>query len=59
MQQLQTWLSGKKTHLVCLSAIIAAVAGYAEGALTLVEVVTAIFAATGAATMRAGVEKSK
>jgi len=45
-------LSGWKTYLTVLAAIITAVAAFANGAISLPDLVTAIFAAIGTATMR-------
>lgn len=55
---MQAWLSGKKTYLVALSAIIAAISAYAAGAITVVELVAAILAALGTCTLRAAVTKT-
>lgn len=46
------FLSGWKTYLTAAAAIITAVAAYANGAITLPDLFTAIFAAIGTITMR-------
>lgn len=46
------FLSGWKTYIVAAGAIITAIGGYASGAITLPELVSAIFAAVGTMTIR-------
>lgn len=46
------FLSGYKTYLVAAGAIITAIASYANSAITLQELIAAIFAAIGTMTMR-------
>jgi small-conductance mechanosensitive channel len=55
----QNWLAGKKTYLVMAGALVAALIGYADGAMSLKELLTAAFAALGTMTMRAGVAKNQ
>jgi hypothetical protein len=55
MNQVRSWLSGKKTYLVAASAIVAAVIAYADGATDTWQTVTAIFGALLACTIRNGV----
>lgn len=47
-----SFLSGWKTYIVAVGAIITAIGGYASGAITLPELVAAIFAAVGTMTVR-------
>jgi hypothetical protein len=58
LTKLQDALSGVKTYLVALAAIIAAVVGYADHQLTLIQLLQAIWAAITAMTIRAAVKKS-
>lgn len=51
------FLQGKKTYLICASAIITALIAYANGQLGIVGLIQAIFAALGAASLRAGIAK--
>lgn len=46
------FLSGWKTYLTAGAAILTAVAGYASGAITLPELIAAIFAAISTMTIR-------
>lgn len=57
LTKIQNWLSGKKAYIVMIGAIIAAIGGYAEGTLTLAELVTAIFAALGLGATRSAIGK--
>ena len=52
------WLNGKKTYLVCIGAVITALIAYIEGNIEMSGLVTAIFGAIGAMSMRAGITKS-
>jgi len=45
MGKIKEILTGYKTYLVCVSAILLAIIGYTEGTLTLAEAITAIIAA--------------
>lgn len=58
MNDIREWLSGKKTYIVCLMGIIAAIAAWSQGELDNAKTAEAIFAAIMAATLRAGVQKS-
>ena len=51
------WLKGKKTYLIALAAIIGAIAAYANGDMTLLQMAEAIFIACGGASLRAGIAK--
>ena len=52
------WLKYKKTYIVCAAAILTAIGTYLGGGMDLGQLVTAIFAAITAMTMRAGITKS-
>lgn len=52
------WLKGKKTYIVGISAIVAALASYATGNIESSEMIKLIVAAILAMTMRAGITKS-
>lgn len=58
LREARAFLSGKKTYLIALGAIVAAVAAWAQGTLDNTQAVEAIVAALLALTMRAGVEKT-
>ena len=55
---MQKWLSGKKTYLIALAAVVTAVTMFAQGDATMGQMISAIFVAVGGMTMRAGVEKN-
>lgn len=59
MKSIQEWLAGKKTYIVCIGAIVAAVSAFAGGELDTAGMVEAIFAAIMAATLRAGIGKGE
>ena len=50
------WLKGKKTYLVCVAGILAAVIGYLNGEISMAQAIEAIFIAIGGITLRAGVK---
>jgi len=52
---MRKWLRGRKTYLVGITAILAAVGGYAGGEIDVVGLVTAILAAAGGMSLRAGI----
>lgn len=56
--KIEAFLQGKKAYLVMLSGIIAAVLGYAEGQLTILQMASAIWAALGLGALRSGISKS-
>ena len=58
MTAIKAWLSGKKVYLTMVVAIIAAIIGFSEGALTTVETATAVWAAVAAVFFRAAITKS-
>jgi hypothetical protein len=51
------WLQGKKTYLVCIAGILAAIIAYLSGEMTMIQMVEAIWAAVAGMTLRAGVAK--
>jgi len=57
MQKIREFLMGKKTYLTSLAAAIAAVVGFAEGALNEKEAITAIVAAILACTLHARMDR--
>ena len=52
---MRSWLKGRKTYLVGITTILAAVGGYASGEIDIVGLVAAILAAAGGMSLRAGV----
>ena len=52
-------LSGKKTYIVMIVAIVGAIGGFLTGEVTLVQTITAILSALGLGTLRAGVKKAE
>ena len=56
LADLKEILKGKKTYLIALSAIVAALLGYANDQLTIIQLVQAIFMAIGGMTLRAGMK---
>jgi len=56
--KIRDFLAGKKTYLVCVAAVVTAVVAWSEGALTVPQLVEAIFAAIAGITIRAGVAKT-
>ena len=59
MKSVQEWLAGKKTYLVGISAILAAVIAWVSGEVELPAMVATITAAIMGMTMRAGVAKGE
>ena len=55
MNNLREWLKGKKTYLVCVVAILAAVITWASGDAGTLNTVKMILAAIGGITLRAGI----
>jgi len=55
--KMQNWLSGKKTYVVCLVALVTAIGAYASGDMSLGDLIQAIFVAIGGMTMRSGISK--
>ena len=58
LKKIKDFISGYKTYFVAGVAIITAVIAWAEGAITLVELIKTIGAAIGAITLRAGMKTS-
>lgn len=52
------WLRGKKTYVLAVSSIFAALAAYATGQIEVGEMIKLIVAAIMAMTIRAGITKS-
>ena len=57
LTDIRAFLAGKKTYLLCLSAIIAALVGYTDGTLSLGELIQAIVAAAAGITIKAGITR--
>ncbi len=51
------WLQGYKTYIVAAGAILTALGAYLNGSISLSDLVSAIFAALTAMTLRAGIAK--
>lgn len=58
IEKLRNILSGGKTYLVCIGAIVTALVAFANGGIDVIGLGQAIFAAVVAMTMRAGIAKS-
>ena len=58
IEKIEKWLQGKKTYLVIISGIIAAILAYLNGDMTLVQALSAIWVALGLGAVRSGVSKS-
>ena len=59
MEKILKAIDGKKTYLVAASAILTALVGYAEGAITLVQFIEAVFASIGLGTVRHAIKKGE
>ena len=57
MDKIKVWLNGKKTYLVMLSGIIAAVLGWLSGSLELAGMIGAILGALGLGAVRDAIAK--
>lgn len=57
--KLRAKIAGKKTYLLCIAAIITSAVAWAEGHISTVDFVQAVFAAMGGMTLRAGISKVK
>lgn len=55
---IRDFLKGKKTYLVCIVGIITAIVGFADGNLSVAQLIEALFIAVGGMTLRAGVRSS-
>jgi hypothetical protein len=58
MTAIRNWLMGKKTYVVGIGGLIAAVVAWTQGSLDNTEMVEAIVAALLAMTLRAGVKSA-
>lgn len=52
----RTFLKGAKTYLTAIAGIVAALLGFSEGVIDVSEMVAAITAALGLASLRAGIK---
>jgi len=57
--KIEAWLQGKKTYLVMVGGVIAAVVGFLNKDLSLIQLISAIWAALGLGALRSGIEKTK
>ena len=57
IDKIQTMLSNKKTYLVMIAGITAALAGLATGELTPAQAISGILGSLGLGTLRAGIAK--
>ena len=57
MNKIQEMLAGKKTYLVMIAGVTAALAGLATGELTMAEAISGVIASLGLGTLRAGISK--
>ena len=57
MQAIKDWISGYKTYILMVTAIIGAIVAWSSGDLTLIQMIEAIIAALGGITLRAGIKK--
>ena len=55
MESFRTFLAGYKTYLTAAAGVLTALAAFAVGEIDIVGLVTAVFAALGLASLRAGV----
>lgn len=55
IEQFRAFLAGAKTYITAAAAVLTALAAFAVGEIDLVGLVTAVFAALGLASLRAGV----
>ncbi len=55
MEAFRNFLAGYKTYFTSVAAVLTALAAFAVGEIDLVGLVTAVFAAVGLASLRAGV----
>jgi hypothetical protein len=54
MNAVWTWLQGKKTYLVCASAVLTAVVAHLNGQIDTTAMIGAIFGAVAGSTLRHG-----
>lgn len=55
-ESFRTFLQGAKTYLTAIAAVIAALLGFASGEIDVAGLIAAITAATGLASLRAGIK---
>lgn len=58
LKKIQNFLKGKKTYLLAIAAVSTALVTWAEGGLSNIQLVTALYAALATIFIRAGVSKS-
>lgn len=56
--KLRALLSGKKTYLTAIAAILTAAGAYGAGEMEFASFIEAVFVAAGAIFMRSGIEKA-
>ena len=56
--KIEAWLQGKKTYILVIGAIVAAIVGYVEGTFTLIQAGQAIWIALFGGALRSGITKS-
>ena len=57
VEKIRLWLQGKKTYLVAIGGIVAAIVAWANGALSGMGLIEAIIAALGLTSLRAAISK--
>ena len=57
LKQIQDFISGYKTYVVCIVAILGLLVAWSEGAITIIELIEGIGIAIGGITLRAGMKK--
>jgi len=57
--QIVVWLQGKKTYIVCASAILTALIAYLNKSISLTEFIAAVYAAVTGVTLKAGQARGK
>ena len=50
------WITNNKTHLVAISGVVSAIAAYATGQISLIELGAAIWGGLGLSALRSGVK---
>lgn len=58
MQKIKTFIAGKKSYLVAMTAIVTAVSAWAADSLTTGELVASILGALALASQRAAIQKA-
>ena len=56
--KIEAWLQGKKTYILIIGAIVAAIVGYVEGTVTMQQMIAAIWTALMGGALRSGIGKS-